>query len=451
MKRYAEQQLIEWKNSPLRKPLLVMGARQVGKTWLMQEFGRKHYKNVAFVSFDDNERMQQAFQGGYDVERLLMVIQAESGVMPSPGTTLIIFDEVQECPRALTALKYFCENAREYHIMAAGSLLGLQIHQGSGFPVGKVDMLHLYPMTFCEYLEAVGQESLVPMLQSADKDMINLFADRLAEQLRQYYYVGGMPEGVSVFAQTKNYELVRQVHHNLLDGYRRDFSKHAPKELSPRIGMIWESIPQQLSRENKKFMCSGVAPGMRMRDIELALQWLIDAGLIHKVSRVTKAAFPPSAYRDSVFKLFFIDVGLLAAMSDLQSRTIVEGNKIFTEFKGALAEQYVQQQLRATRNRELFYWSSNQSDAEIDFAFSCGVSFVPVEVKAEIKLRAKSLLNFCRKQEVPLALRTSMAPFGVNKMPASDGAEFILVDIPLYAIEQAYSVCEDLMPQPAAE
>lgn len=451
MKRYAEQQLIEWKNSPLRKPLLVMGARQVGKTWLMQEFGRKHYKNVAFVSFDDNERMQQAFQGGYDVERLLMVIQAESGVMPQPGTTLIIFDEVQECPRALTALKYFCENAREYHVMAAGSLLGLQVHQGSGFPVGKVDMLHLYPMTFCEYLEAVGQESLVPMLKSADKEMINLFADRLAEQLRQYYYVGGMPEAVSVFARTKNYELVRQVHHNLLDGYRRDFSKHAPKELSPRIGMIWESIPQQLSRENKKFMCSGVAPGMRMRDIELALQWLIDAGLIHKVSRVTKAAFPLAAYRDSVFKLFFIDVGLLAAMSDLQSRTIVEGNRIFTEFKGALAEQYVQQQLRATRHRELFYWSSNQSDAEIDFAFACGVSVVPVEVKAEIKLRAKSLLNFCRKQEVPLALRTSMAPFEVNKLPASDGTEFILVDIPLYAIEQAYSVCEDLMPRSSAE
>ncbi len=451
MKRYAEQQLIEWKNSPLRKPLLVMGARQVGKTWLMQEFGRKHYKNVAFVSFDDNERMQQAFQGGYDVERLLMVIQAESGVMPQPGTTLIIFDEVQECPRALTALKYFCENAREYHVMAAGSLLGLQVHQGSGFPVGKVDMLHLYPMTFCEYLEAVGQESLVPMLKSADKEMINLFADRLADQLRQYYYVGGMPEAVSVFARTKNYELVRQVHHNLLDGYRRDFSKHAPKELSPRIGMIWESIPQQLSRENKKFMCSGVAPGMRMRDIELALQWLIDAGLIHKVSRVTKAAFPLAAYRDSVFKLFFIDVGLLAAMSDLQSRTIVEGNRIFTEFKGALAEQYVQQQLRATRHRELFYWSSNQSDAEIDFAFACGVSVVPVEVKAEIKLRAKSLLNFCRKQEVPLALRTSMAPFEVNKLPASDGTEFILVDIPLYAIEQAYSVCEDLMPRSSAE
>lgn len=451
MKRYAEQQLIEWKNSPLRKPLLVMGARQVGKTWLMQEFGRKHYKNVAFVSFDDNERMQQAFQGGYDVERLLMVIQAESGVMPQPGTTLIIFDEVQECPRALTALKYFCENAREYHVMAAGSLLGLQVHQGSGFPVGKVDMLHLYPMTFCEYLEAVGQESLVPMLKSADKEMINLFADRLADQLRQYYYVGGMPEAVSVFARTKNYELVRQVHHNLLDGYRRDFSKHAPKELSPRIGMIWESIPQQLSRENKKFMCSGVAPGMRMRDIELALQWLIDAGLIHKVSRVTKAAFPLAAYRDSVFKLFFIDVGLLAAMSDLQSRTIVEGNRIFTEFKGALAEQYVQQQLRATRHRELFYWSSNQSDAEINFAFACGVSVVPVEVKAEIKLRAKSLLNFCRKQEVPLALRTSMAPFEVNKLPASDGTEFILVDIPLYAIEQAYSVCEDLMPRSSAE
>lgn len=451
MKRYAEQQLIEWKNSPLRKPLLVMGARQVGKTWLMQEFGRKHYKNVAFVSFDDNERMQQAFQGGYDVERLLMVIQAESGVMPQPGTTLIIFDEVQECPRALTALKYFCENAREYHVMAAGSLLGLQVHQGSGFPVGKVDMLHLYPMTFCEYLEAVGQESLVPMLKSADKEMINLFADRLADQLRQYYYVGGMPEAVSVFARTKNYYLVRQVHHNLLDGYRRDFSKHAPKELAPRIGMIWESIPQQLSRENKKFMCSGVAPGMRMRDIELALQWLIDAGLIHKVSRVTKAAFPLAAYRDSVFKLFFIDVGLLAAMSDLQSRTIVEGNRIFTEFKGALAEQYVQQQLRATRHRELFYWSSNQSDAEIDFAFACGVSVVPVEVKAEIKLRAKSLLNFCRKQEVPLALRTSMAPFEVNKLPASDDTEFILVDIPLYAIEQAYSVCEDLMPRSSAE
>ena len=443
MNRYAEQQLLEWKNSPMRKPLLIMGARQVGKTWLMQEFGRKHYKEVAFVSFDSNENMRLAFSGGYDVQRLLLLIQAETGCQLTHGETLIIFDEIQECPQALTSLKYFCENAREHHIVAAGSLLGLQVHEGTGFPVGKVDMMNLYPMTFCEFLEAMGQGNLVRLLESRDWELVKVFASRFSDLLKQYYFVGGMPEAVAAFVQTKSFAEVRRVHQTLLNGYRRDFTKHAPAEVAPRISMVWNSIPGQLSRENKKFICKDVAPGLRMRDVEYALQWLVDAGLVHTVSRVTKPAFPPAVYRDRVFKLFFVDVGLLGAMADLQAKTIVEGNAIFTEFKGALAEQYVQQQLRAVNTRELFYWSSRDSDCEIDFAFGCGAAFVPVEVKAEINLQAKSLMTFCRKQQVPLALRVSMSSFQISNPPAGkDGGTFTLVDLPLYGIEQAYHVCE---------
>jgi predicted AAA+ superfamily ATPase len=289
----------------------------------------------------------------------------------------------------------------------------------------------------------MGQRNLVQLLESRDWELVKVFASRFSDLLKQYYFVGGMPEAVAAFAQTKNFAEVRRVHQALLDGYRRDFTKHAPAEVAPRISMVWNSIPGQLSRENKKFICKDVAPGLRMRDVEYALQWLVDAGLVHTVSRVSKPAFPPAAYRDRLFKLFFVDVGLLGAMADLQAKTIVEGNAIFTEFKGALAEQYVQQQLRAANTRELFYWSSRDSDCEIDFAFGCGAAFVPVEVKAEINLQAKSLMTFCRKQQVPLALRVSMSSFQISNPPAGkDGGTFSLVDLPLYGIEQAYKVCE---------
>lgn len=443
MNRHAEQQLLKWKESSSRKPLLIMGARQVGKTWLMQEFGRKYYSDVAYISFDSNENMRLVFESGFDVKRILLMLQAETAKSIHPEKTLIIFDEVQECPRALTALKYFCENAREYHIIAAGSLLGLQVNSGSGFPVGKVDMINLYPMTFSEFLEAEGQQNLAQLAESIDLSMVNAFAARFADLLKQYYFVGGMPEAVSTFVRTHDFSAVRKVHQALLAGYRKDFSKHAPKELSPRLSQIWNSIPQQLARENKKFICKDVAPGLRMRDMECALQWLTDAGLIHIVHRLTKPAFPPAAYRDKVFKVFFADVGLLAAMADLQAQTILEGNRIFTEFKGALAEQYVQQELRASSEKELFYWSSNQSDVEIDFVFSSGAALIPIEVKAEINLRAKSLFTFCRKQQVKLAMRTSMAPFAVNTIPGkTEDDNLTLLDIPLYAIEQAYALCE---------
>lgn len=443
MNRHAEQQLLKWKESSSRKPLLIMGARQVGKTWLMQEFGRKYYSDVAYISFDSNENMRLVFESGFDVKRILLMLQAETAKSIHPEKTLIIFDEVQECPRALTALKYFCENAREYHIIAAGSLLGLQVNSGSGFPVGKVDMINLYPMTFSEFLEAEGQQNLAQLAESIDLSMVNAFAARFADLLKQYYFVGGMPEAVSTFVRTHDFSAVRKVHQALLAGYRKDFSKHAPKELSPRLSQIWNSIPQQLARENKKFICKDVAPGLRMRDMECALQWLTDAGLIHIVHRLTKPAFPPAAYRDKAFKVFFADVGLLAAMADLQAQTILEGNRIFTEFKGALAEQYVQQELRASGEKELFYWSSNQSDVEIDFVFSSGAALIPIEVKAEINLRAKSLFTFCRKQQVKLAMRTSMAPFAVNTIPGkTEDDNLTLLDIPLYAIEQAYALCE---------
>lgn len=437
MKRDAIEQLISWKKNPRRKPLLLLGARQVGKTWLMQEFGRRQFKKIAYIRFDLNERLRSSFEQDYNIPRLLEAIQLDAGFRLTPKDTLIILDEIQECPRALTSLKYFCEEARQYHIIAAGSLLGLYEHRGTGFPVGKVDIIHLYPMSFCEFLKATGHELYVEALEKQNWQLITDFSTKYAELLKLYYVIGGMPEAVSTYLDTRDFFQVRAIQQNILLGYQRDFSKHAPSEQTPYISLLWDSIPEQLARENKKFMCKDVQPNFRMRDVEVAIQWLMDAGLIHKVVRISKPAFPADAYRESAFKLFFLDVGLLGAKSNLPVSAVLDGNRIFTEFKGALAEQYVQQEMRACSAVTPYYWTTPNSQSEIDFLVQMGLDMVPIEVKAETNLQAKSLKAFCKKFRCSSAIRASMASWYVQDMPLdAEGASCKLINLPLYAVSQ---------------
>jgi uncharacterized protein len=437
MKRVAIQRLKAWKESLNRKPLILSGARQVGKTWLMKAFARDHFKNVAYINFDGNPRMKQLFSLDYNIPRLLSGLQAETATVITPGETLVIFDEIQTNPAALTSLKYFCEEASEYAIIAAGSLLGVSLQQGTGFPVGKVDTLDLYPMSFTEFLEALGEHQLVAMLESRDWELITAFKSKYSDWLRNYYFVGGMPEAVAVFSERRAYSEVRQVQHRLLRDYERDFSKHAPKEIVPRLRLLWNSMPAQLSKENKKFFYGMVREGARAKDFEAAMQWLIGAGLIYKVDNVSKPNIPLSAYVDAAFKLFTLDVGLLTAQCGLDAKTLLEGNAIFTEFKGALTEQYVQQQLRAACDISPNYWSSSSGYAEIDFLFQVGQDIIPVEVKAEENLRAKSLKTYHLKFSPKKSIRTSMSDYR---------KESWLVNLPLYAIGQIQkeSVPDDL-------
>jgi len=457
MKRHTMSRLVEWMNDPRRKPLLLLGARQVGKTWLMNEFGAKYFKKVAYISFDRNERMKNIFAGDYDIQRLLLALQLEVGFPITPSDTLVVFDEIQACPRALSALKYFCEDAKEYAIIAAGSLLGVADHEGTGFPVGKVDRLYLYPMTFTEFLEATGNGQFLQLIQDRDWRLIDSFSGKLSDLLRQYYFVGGMPEAVETFVELKDFNRVRRVHRALIKDYRDDFGKHAPKGLSPRIGMIWDSIPAQLSKENKKFIFSSVQSGYRAKDLELSMRWLLDSGLIHHVAKVSKPALPIDAYRDGGFKVFFLDVGLLATMANLNAQTLLEGNRIFQEFKGALAEQYVQQQILAESGVEPYYWSAERSGAEIDFLIQSDMAIVPVEVKAEVNLQAKSLKSFCQKFRPPIAVRTSMGHYFQQKVELPEASErqlpknYVLLDLPLYAISQIQKECEEAQGRMRAE
>lgn len=437
MKRAALSTLIDWKQDSLRKPMLMMGARQVGKTWLMQEFGKKHFRNTVYVRFDLDKLIKQNFEQDLDVKRLLSVLQLHGRKPIIPGETLIILDEIQECPHALTALKYFCEEAREYHIIAAGSLLGLNEHHGTGFPVGKVDMMTLYPLSFSEFLQATGNEMFADLLDSRDTTLINGFAPRLTELLKTYYFVGGMPEAVSTYVQSGDFLRVRKIQTALLNGYRKDFSKHAPGAVSHLISQIWNSIALQLSRENKKFLCKDVQPGMRMRQLEDAMQWLADAGLIYQISRISKPAVPIAAYKERAFKLFYLDVGLLSAMCGLSAKVLLEPSRIFSEFKGALAEQFVQQELRLICEEEPVYWVSESNQAEIDFIIQQDAELIPIEVKAEVNLKAKSLKTYCKKFQVPTAVRLSLANWNEQEMPIGDSGENCrLLNLPLYATGQ---------------
>lgn len=426
MKRYAMQELIQWKDKPNRKPLVLKGARQVGKTWLMKEFGRRNFKKVAYVTFFNNKRMQKVFEDEYDIHRLIMNINIETKLEVTPGDTLIILDEIQESPRALESLKYFCENAPEYAIVAAGSLLGVAIHNGVSFPVGKVDILDIHPMSFCEFLEAMGEEILSSIIAKSDYQLMNDAHEKLSFWLRNYYYVGGMPEVVSYFAEHKDYVEVRKIQATILKDYEDDFSKHITASNLTRVRMIWNSIPMQLAKENKKFFFGQIKKGARMKDFEEAIELLRDCGLVTKVNRVSKPAMPLKAYIDfSAFKLFMLDVGLLGAMSELDASSLLEGNDVFTEFKGAMTEQYVLQELIAGTSYTPYYYATETANFEMDFMVQKGRNIVPVEVKTEVNLRAKSLKVYCQKYEPEYAVRVSMQEYRNEEW---------LTNIPLYAV-----------------
>ena len=434
MYREKMNELINWKEAKNRKPLIIRGARQVGKTWLMKEFGERFYEKYAYINFDDNARMNALFEGEFDFEKILQGLKIESGVNIEPNNTLIIFDEIQEAPNALKALKYFCENANEYHIVAAGSLLGVAMHQGTSFPVGKVNFIDLTPLSFFEFLKALGEEELLKLLQQNDFQMINLFNEKYKNYLKLYFYIGGMPEVVKSYVEDKDLNEVRKIQKTLLLDYEQDFSKHAPSNIVPRIRQLWNNIPTQLAKENKKFIYGLIKEGARAREYEIALSWLIDCGLIYQVNRVNNCKVPLSAYQDfSAFKLYLLDLGLLGAMAGLDARTILEDNEIFNEFKGSLTEQYVLCQLKECTDLDAFYWSSDTGIAEVDFVVQIGKNNVPIEVKSSENLQAKSLKSFVEKYNTKINVRTSMSNYREEEW---------LCNIPLYCIGNIIRILE---------
>ncbi len=434
MYRQAIKQLEEWKNTKDRMPLIIRGARQVGKTWLMKEFGKNFYEKCAYINFDDNERMRKLFEGDLDIERIVQGLKIESGVNIEKENTLIIFDEVQEIPSALSSLKYFYENANEYHVVAAGSLLGVALHQGTSFPVGKVEFLDLYPLNFKEFLIALGEEELVKLVDSNDFLLISAFSNKLKDYLKQYYFIGGMPAVVTSYIQEKDFKKVRNIQNRLLESYEQDFSKHAPNAIVPRIRQLWNNIPTQLAKENKKFIYGLIKEGARAREYELALAWLIDCGLVYQINRVNDCKIPLSAYQDfSAFKLYILDIGLLAAMAKVDAMTLLEGDEIFVEFKGALTEQFVLEELKANTSIPIFYWSSDKGIAELDYIVQIGRNNIPIEVKANENLMAKSLKSFVAKYNTKINVRTSMADYRKEEW---------LINIPLYMIGNIEKIIE---------
>ena len=428
MERADLANLTRWKNAKTRKPLIIRGARQVGKTWLMKEFGKREYEQTIYINFESSAHLKNIFDTDFDVKRILTALQIETGIICNAQNTLIIFDEIQEAPEAITSLKYFYETAPEYHIITAGSLLGIALHQHTTFPVGKVDFLTLNPLSFNEFLEAIGQKNLVSLLENKNWELIKTFKQKYSQLLRQYYYIGGMPEAVNTFIVNNDFLEVRKIQNSILQAYEQDFSKHAPVEIVPRIRMVWNSIPAQLAKENRKFIYGVIKEGARAKDFEIAITWLVDCGLIHKVNRVSKSAIPLKAYIDfSAFKLFLVDIGLLSAMGNIDVKTLLEGNKIFEEFKGAITEQYVLQQFQNIKKFDIYYWSAEKSSAELDFLIQYDGNCIPVEVKAEENLQAKSLKVFYQKYNPQLAIRTSMSDFR---------KETWLTNIPLYAINE---------------
>lgn len=426
MFRFAMKKLQNWKEKDNRKPLIIMGARQVGKTWLMKEFGKKFYKKVAYVSFYNNKRMNDVFQVDFDIKRILMNLNIETGVTITPEDTLIILDEIQEAPKVLESLKYFCEEAPEYHIVAAGSLLGVAIHDGVSYPVGKVDILDLYPFNFREFLFAMDEETLSEALDTKDYTLIDNFSDKYLFWLKNYYYVGGMPAVVDAFRMHKDYGEVRQIQNDIVRQYEGDFGKHIDSHTLPRIRMVWDSIPIQLAKENKKFFFGQIKKGARSSEYEIAIQWLIDCGLVYKVSRVNEPHMPLKAYKSmNAYKLFVIDVGLLGAMSELEAESILEGNDIFIEFKGALSEQYVLQQLISDTEYTPYYYGTEKATFEQDFLIQKGKNIIPIEVKAETNIHSQSLRAYCDKYHPERAVR-----FSALKYMNQEWME----NIPLYAV-----------------
>lgn len=425
MRRTIFNNLIRWKNKEERKPLILQGARQVGKTWLMKEFGKQEYAKTAYINFDKNENMQMLFSQDMDVKRLLRGLDLETDVKITPQDTLIIFDEIQENPNALTSLKYFYEQVPEYHIIAAGSLLGVALtHHGQSFPVGKVEFMNVYPMSFYEFLDAIGEEKFCDVLKSGDMTLISSFKNKYEDFLKQYFFIGGMPEVVANFIKYHDFTKVRDVQKNLLLAYEEDFSKHINKSDEAKVRLIWNAIPAQIAKENQKFIYGQIKPGGRAAEFENALSWLEKTGLVYPVVKISKPGLPLAGYADaSSFKLYMIDIGLLGAKSFLSAKTLLEGNRIFEEFKGALTEQYVLQQIKLIDDIPVYYWTGRTS--EVDFVIQYEDYVIPVEVKAGINLRARSLALYQEKYHPQKSIRTSLADFKITND---------LYDIPLYMI-----------------
>ena len=435
MKRIFIEKLKEWKSKPNRKPLVLSGARQVGKTWLLKEFGRIAFKNTAYVNFDKNEELKAVFERGFDFKSVISAIQAVCNVDIIPSETLIILDEIQLCPNALRSLKYWQEDYPQYHVAAAGSLIGLSLMEGTGYPVGKTNSMTLYPMSFVEFLMATGDEKLSELILTCNMDVMSVFHDTLSQRLKEYLFVGGMPAAVSAFAQNRSFYAARSEQAEILSDYVRDFGKHAPKELLSRILALWRSLPAQLAKEDKRFVATEVigenGNKMRSRDLKDSFEWLEAAGIAYRVWNVTKLNVPLDSYRNHLFKFFGVDVGLLCAHSGLYASSVINGNRIFTEFKGALTEQFVQQEFRASSNLEPFFWTTPRSQAEIDFLIESNGMVVPIEVKAERNLKAKSLQVFRQKFNPKLSVRTSLAEYEIQEG---------LLNLPLYAISALRSL-----------
>ena len=411
MKRDAIKYLYEWKSRANHKPMIVRGARQVGKTWLMRAFAEEAYDRYVYVNFEDNELIRNVFERDFDIERIILALQVAIGEVIDKDT-LLIFDEIQEAPKGLTALKYFYEKAPEYSILAAGSLLGISMHEAVSFPVGKVEFMDLYPLSFREFLNALGQSQLVTVLEKEDWELISLFHNKLVEYLKIYYFIGGMPGVVMEYLDTKDFNRVRVVQQEILNAYDNDFSKHAPNKEVPRLRMVWRSVLVQLAKENKKFIYGMLKEGARAKEFEIALEWLQDAGVLYKVNRTKAGKMPLSAYEDfAAFKVFILDVGLLSAMGKLTSQIILDGDVIFEEFKGALTEQYVFQQMKTHKDIDIYYWSADNSSGEIDFIVQKEGVITPIEVKSSENLQSKSLLAFIKRHPELKGLRFSMSEY----------------------------------------
>lgn len=425
MYRNIIKQLEEWKNKKHRKPLILAGARQVGKTYILKEFGKSSFSNVAYINCDDNDLAKDLFLQDYDMQRIILAIGVITRQSIIPGKTLIILDEIQELKRGLSALKYFCENAPQYHVAVAGSLLGITMHQGESFPVGKVDILHIYPMTFDEFLLAKGYSQMVDVLRSKDWQTIKLLRSQYIKFLREYYFVGGMPEAVNCFIETNDALQVREIQNNILFTYQKDISKHVPTSESNRINMVWHSMPSQLIKENKKFIYGVAKPGGRAKNFEVAIQWLMDAGLVYRSDRVTQAKMPLKYYVDiASFKLFMLDCGLLGALSETPAENLLMADNGMEEAKGAFTENYVMSQLVASHDTSVFYYS-NDAKLELDFLIQYKTEIVPIEAKAEENLRSKSLFTFVNSHPNIHGLRFSMSDYREQDW---------MTNVPLYAV-----------------
>lgn len=427
MRRTIYNQLLTWKSTPdgLRKPLILEGARQTGKTWLARELGQNEFENFVEINFERIEEARTLFENNFDLQRILLAIQAITGKQVIPGKTLLFFDEIQFARRGLLSLKYFYEDMPSLHIVAAGSLLGVLDHKDDSFPVGKVSFLRVYPLSFSEFLCAIQREGLAQLIATKDYTAIDAFASLLTDLLRQYYFVGGMPEAVKTFAEQQNYEKVRAVQQEILKSYRSDFSKHPPKEIVKRMALLWDSVPAQLAKENKKFVYNAVKQGARARDFETAIQWLCDAGLTYKISRVRCGQLPLKGFEDiDSFKLYLLDIGLMGAMSGLSATTITQGNDLFLQYKGALTEQFVMQEMQTLNSLEIHYWTPDESIAEMDFVIQKEEHIIPIEVKAERHLKAKSIAIYIQQNHPKNVIRTSLSPYHQSEQ---------ITDIPLYA------------------